>query len=156
MGKLPLPPSQDVAEARRRINKARQDARITHFDYITEREGIGVDRVLCKLCGALLKALVPLSDLGKEEVINGKTVVTQPVALRETNNFAEITIEFDDGSAHTTMTCKSCIGGLSDEELELLYAADMAHFDREERANKGKVRWHLMAHRIPTGFVRNR
>jgi hypothetical protein len=143
-------------KARERIQAAKNDLRMKSFNYITKREGIGIDEVKCKLCGVLLKKLVPLPDLGQEEVINGKTVVTQPVALRETNNYAEITIAFDDGSAHTTMTCKSCVPGLDNEKLELLYAADMNQFDEDEKANQGEVRWELMSNRNPSGFTRNR
>jgi len=139
-----------------RIQVAKKDPRMKCCNYIIKREGIGIDEVKCKLCGVLLKKLVPLLDLGQEEVINGKTVITQPVALRETNNYAEITIAFDDGSAHTTMTCKSCISGLDNEKLELLYAADMNQFDEDEKANQGEVRWELMSNRNPSGFIRNR
>ena len=149
---------KNKTKARKRIQEAKGPKGIQpkSFDYIEKREGIGIDSVACTLCGALLKKLVPLPDLGKEETINGQRVITQPVALRETNNYAEITIEFDDGSAHTTMTCRSCANELDEEQLEILYASDMEQFDKDEQAGQGAVRWELMAHRKPKGFVRDR
>ena len=47
-------------------------------------------------------------------------------------NYTEMTIEFDNNSAHVTPMCKKCVSGKTEEDLEAIYVADLEEFDREE------------------------
>lgn len=98
-----------------RISRAK-DAGLKAFQYIEEDRG-GLNRVLCKICGTPIKDRAP----------DGRGLgVLMTLAA-----YTEVTLEFDDGSAHVTPLCRSCAQSSSLEMLEACYGADMAQWQKE-------------------------
>ena len=64
-------------------------------------------------------------------------------------NYREMTIEFDNGTAHTTPTCVKCDGTKSEEDLEAIYIADLEEFDFEDD-DSSDIIWDRYLERIPT------
>jgi hypothetical protein len=140
----------------KRIKNAKKGCKCKCFDYMPMGKGFEAYEIKCKMCGCLVKKLCAIPDAEFFDEHSGQRTLIRPVILRELNIYAEITIEFDDGSAHTTMICKGCASKLKDKDLEDLYAADLAQFAKEEDHTRIKVPWRSMAHRKPIGFKRDR
>ncbi len=64
-------------------------------------------------------------------------------------NYREITIEFDNGSAHMTPACIKCANVSNKENLEAMYVADLEEFDIEDDGADAKI-WNVYLDRIPT------
>lgn len=65
-------------------------------------------------------------------------------------NYTEITIEFDDSSAHMTPMCRKCAKTENKEALEAMYIADLEEFEYEEEDdNKDKRIWDIYMGRKP-------
>lgn len=85
--------------------------------YIVRGTGGRVVEVMCALCSTTISRM-------KER--NGREV------LLGTGNYTEITIRFDDGSAHEACVCKQCAKSMTTEKLEYLYATHCADYALEE------------------------
>tara|TARA_Y100000310_G_C20428395_1_gene690193 strand:- start:153 stop:611 length:459 start_codon:yes stop_codon:yes gene_type:complete len=146
--------NRKTALNRVRSSKQKKDKkdRIKRWDYVTHDNG-EIVAVYCKLCGGKTKDLIPVDRVETKKVIKGQTIIWQRVVLQSLPGFAEIEIVFDDGSAHITNTCSGCIRtGLDQDDLELLYAADMEQFAKEESLGLGDVIWEHWADRIPLSY----
>lgn len=64
-------------------------------------------------------------------------------------NYREITIEFDDRSAHMTPVCVRCSNMRSKENLEAMYIADLEEFDIEDDGSNEKIWDDIYLSRIP-------
>ena len=73
-----------------------------------------ITAVYCKGCGDKIKGV---NDRGQ---------------LFEYGNYTEMTLEFDNNSAHVTPMCKKCVNSRTKEDMEAIYVADLEEFDREE------------------------
>ena len=135
-----------------RSNKAKKDKALKKFDYIEEQGHFGVSKVKCK-CGQTLAELRPVPEMQKVERIKGKTIIHERVAMCTNASYTEIEITFDDGSKHITPTCRDCIrSGFNEDDLNRIYAADMARWADEEKRGMGKVNWALNADRLAVSF----
>jgi len=130
---------------------------INKRDYIEHNEKCDslIDAVYCKMCGCKIKSLIPDDRFEESKTINGKIVIFQRLILAETSNYREILIEFDDGSAHVTCACNSCIAKMQSADLEEIYATDMDDWVGDEEKGRGPVdgvNWGTLAHRSLTRF----
>ena len=94
-----------------------------------------ITAVYCKGCGAQIKGL------------NDKQ------QLFPYGNYIEITIEFDNGSAHATPLCKECINVRTKDDIEAMYIADLEEFETEAGNTDGEV-WDVYLDRIPTKIAK--
>lgn len=136
-----MPPPQKVRERIRRAVERKPRLASSYMQYHAG-DDLYCEAVLCKLCGAQVRGLVP-----HEQYQNRLVMVSLPL-------YEEITIEFDDGSAHVTPLCSPCAEHLSPEDLEDIYAADMREMDSVARKRGGPVAWRRLEHRKPVRYVR--
>ena len=118
-----------------------------------ERRGDMEIAVFCVLTGNKIKGLVVLEDFQEKQRIGNTLVIRERVAVSQLANYAEITIEMDDGSAHVTSICKSTLPTMTREKLEQIYEADMAQMLLDEEAGRGPVKWELWEGRRPLRVV---
>jgi hypothetical protein len=142
--------------ADKRIKKEEKKKRGKKFDYVTLDRSAGQTEVFCKISGAPIKNLKVVSDLSIERQAEGRTVVREAVMLSENSNYAEIEIDFDDGSKHHTVVDKSIVNVLTSDDLETMYAADMKQWGIEESLGWGDVDWDRLSDRLPVGYRRIR
>jgi hypothetical protein len=70
-------------------------------------------------------------------------------------NYREMTIEFNDGSAHMTPACVHCMNIKDKDVLEAIYISDLEEFDIEDDGKNEKA-WDVYLDRIPTGIVKEK
>lgn len=126
------------------VSKARNPG---YFNYI-RRKGLRIEVVLCKLCRVPIRALEEVPT-GETEVRGNKIIKYVRQTLMVLPNYCEILIEFDDGSSHATPLCKQCAKKPhSSEELEDIYVADMAQWEKDE-TGADHVKWDKLEYRKP-------
>lgn len=115
------------AAAQQRVKNARKKGILKGFDFIEwhpSTSGI-INKVLCRLCGDVIKELIkdeqPLNIIRKGD----HTVKEYGMVLAATSNYTEILITFSDGTNHVAHCCASCSKNLTTELLEDMYAADL-------------------------------
>ncbi len=150
------PKTDPVKEARKRARKrakeAREDGCLKHFDYMEEKGRFGVSKVKCK-CGQTLQELRPIPEMQETERVKGATIIRERVAMFTNAAYTEVVITFADGSKHVTPSCKDCVArGFDLATLDVMYAADMDRWDKEETRGLGKVRWELNADRLAASW----
>lgn len=115
------------------------------FEYIKDVDGI-IRSVHCKLCGVMIRELQPLEGMGRTRVVKNRTIVEQPVILKALANYAEVTLECDDGSKHATCLCKGCaknLGSADPEVLNALHDADIIRLiSLDERHGEPRYSYH--------------
>ena len=79
------------------------------------------DAIYCKLCSTPVKIM-------KE--INGRP------QMSECGNYKEITLEFDDNSAHETCICTKCSGTMDIDKAIFLYQCDLKQWEKEDFKNQ--------------------
>lgn len=109
----------------------------------------GIEEVICKECGTPLRGYVPLPTHRERRTIDGKETVFERMVFATFAAYTEVTIDFDDGSHHVTITCKDCAQKLTLEDIEWHYATDMYEMDVE---TKGEMKWQFYADRKPVAF----
>lgn len=105
--------SEHKEELKRLVNRVGNNkCRCRYID----RDGNGmITAVYCKGCGRQIQGM---SSKGH---------------LFPYGNYTEMTIVFDDKSAHITPVCKKCVNSKkSREDIEAMYIADLEEFCREE------------------------
>lgn len=117
-------------------------------------DGKYIEAVMCKLCGATIASLRDVDDLPAQVVktSEGRKNVVR-VMLAYNDQYVNMKIAFDDGSAHVTQICKKC--GEREDILDLLddiYNLDLAQFEMDEKRGLGKVSWGLMDKRRPVAI----
>ena len=130
--------------AQKRIDKALGKVKLKAGKYVAyhpESPGT-IEAVLCKFCGARIKGWV-----SQERYQNRMSLLALPL-------YEEVTIEFDDGSAHVTPMCSKCADTLDAEKVEAAYVADMQEFAEAEGKGAGAVNWKMFQDRKITGFKR--
>lgn len=114
-----------------------------------------VQGCLCPLCETPIRGLVEADGMRTIRRSKGQTVIEKPMVLACLASYAEVTIEFDDGSKHVTGICKSCIEeGLTAEDLEAVYAADLLEMATIEQNGGGRAPWKILSDRKPMSFKR--
>lgn len=104
------------------IEKAKKALR--HFHYMRSGPNGNIDKVLCKGCGAVLQSLVPDERYTYSKIVNGQKVVYKMLVMAQTQQYSEVAIEMEDGSAHITALCQTC--ATHPPNLQDLYAADLS------------------------------
>lgn len=128
---------------RKDIPVVKAKAKLKAWDYMVRGKGFD-EKVLCKCCGAVLVSLIPHKTFQR----NGKTI--EQMVMAQTPAYQQVDLEFDDGSAHSTVMCKGCAGNLKPEDYESIYAADMDDFVKLEKKG-AKIPWEMFEGRKPVG-----
>ena len=63
-------------------------------------------------------------------------------------NYREITIEFDNNTAHETPMCRKCANVQDKDALEALYLADLDDFEVDDTPKDNDI-WNLYLDRVP-------
>jgi hypothetical protein len=83
-----------------------------------------LERLQCKLCGDVIGE-IQLRPVGRKQRPDGRIVEKIVENFTRNDQYTEIKIAFEDGSAHVTNGCKRCLTGqLSVEQLEALTYTD--------------------------------
>lgn len=101
-----------------------------------------LEAVYCPICRRKIRGLVPHDQYPTRMIM-----VSLP-------GYEQITIEFDDGSAHVTPVCSTCATNLTPDDLDDLYAADLQDFETIQQKGGGTVNWQDHLTRKPTGYKR--
>lgn len=115
-----------------------------------------IESMSCRLCTGIIRSLVESENPIRIQKMGDKTLITKLAIPAETSSYQEITIEFDDGSAHVTAVCRHCSGKLSNDMLEELYVTDLEQFERDEDEGRGPNRWDKLLTRVPTSYKVNK
>lgn len=148
-------PTPDQLDAARMRARARADRAAGTWPYPSVRQhpvfSQTMDSVLCRGCGAVLRGWVDDERFEEAREVNGQHLVYRRLIFATFSGYAELTMVFDDGSAHVAHGCHECLSKVVDlEDLEQLYAADLREWLAQESAGKGPARWDLLADRAPT------
>jgi len=68
-------------------------------------------------------------------------------------NYREMTIEFNDGSAHMTPICVQCMNINDKDTLEAMYISDLEEFDIDDDGKNENV-WDVFLERIPNKIAK--
>lgn len=109
----------------------------------------GIEEVLCKECGTPVRGLVVHPGHSERRSINGKDTVFERMVMATFPEYTEITIDFDDGSHHVTVSCSKCAQSMTLADVEWHYCTDMLEMDIE---SKGELAWQYFADRLPVAF----
>lgn len=101
-----------------------------------------ITALLCKGCGAKIAGWIP-SETHPDRMIYAALA-----------GYMDVLIEFEDGTKHSTPMCQECAAKVTNDDLEDIYAADLAAFMEEERLGRGSVPWHVMGLRKPKRLVK--
>jgi hypothetical protein len=107
----------------------------------TCEEYICDDCIKCKLCSTPIRR--------KKKIGDG-------FVMAELGNYKEITLEFDDNSAHETCVCSECSYNIDIDKAQFLYQCDLAQWRKEgfpDQISKGY--WQSLEARTVTGFKLN-
>ena len=138
-----------------RARKAEKLGKVSIPDYV-KFSRFGIDQVLCKCCGCVIKGTVIRDDWTETRMINGKPVIFQRLALAQLAEYAEVEILFDDGSRHVTCCCVHCSEHLTPDHLEHIYCCDMLMWEKEAAATNTHVAWERYEKRRPVSHRRVR
>jgi hypothetical protein len=88
------------------------------WDYIIPKDGNATDpeTVLCKMTGATIQSTRKAGSR---------------MMLLPTSAYSEICIDFNDGSHHITAMSRDGVKHLTPEDLEVIYCADLAQWQKE-------------------------
>lgn len=118
-------------------------------DYVQFDSFGNIEHIVCKLCGTTIAGMQDMEqgkELDKKTKTWIKTVVRQ---FRRFPNYAEVKIEFEDGSAHVTNLCDRCAQeNIEPDILKAIYNADI---DMEEK--QGNKHTALLRKRVPSRVV---
>ena len=143
--------------ALRRVKTAKElGSNVKNWNFVQNEKG-SVHAVFCPCCGKKIKGLVPLDSMEEKRVLRDRTVIVQRVILQALGDYAEVTIEMDDGSAHVMPICGCCLDhGLDEDCMEQMYSADLGLMAEQEAVGMGDAPWSLLAARKPISFKRAR
>lgn len=125
-----------------------------HIDFSPLNKNF-IEEMRCRLCNCVIRSLIESEKPISVRKISDKTLITKLAIPAETSSYQEITIEFDDGSAHVTAICGHCSGFLSNDTLEELYVTDLEQFERDEDEGRGTNSWSLLLPRKPVSYKVN-
>jgi hypothetical protein len=91
--------------------------------YLDVRNSV-IENLYCKKCGELIAGLTAVDNGRKLRMERGQTIIETKVAFGALANYRTILIECDDGSAHETTVCSTCLPGLTVDDLNDFLTAD--------------------------------
>lgn len=102
------------------------------MDYLKSQQmGDDCDEVVCKLCGT------KILNKGKPN-----------------NLYQEITIEFEDRSAHETSICKSCAQNpIDQDQLEFIYMSDINQWKRELNIDYEHMNKEIKSYKVGSRYM---
>ena len=99
---------------------------------------VQADAILCKLCSTPVRTMKQVGDNS---------------VMAECGNYKEITLVFDDNSAHETCICKTCSGRLTIEQAGFLWNCDIKQWKAEDINNAiSKGYWQTLEAKQVTSF----
>lgn len=131
--------------AKSRIAAARNKGGLAAWEYVVNSPDGYVDAVLCKKCGTPCTGLVEHDRRGYTRMEGGQLVKTRFLVMAQLPAYDSVVIEFKDGTAHETVVCKTCKPGLTAEDLEAIYAADIDRLDTIDK--HGVMKWEQFSER---------
>lgn len=105
--------------------------------FVIRNEQLGVvDRVLCRVCGKVLMALVESPEPLYTKKDGNTTTIVKLAAHQTTADYQHVKLLFDDGSRHIAVCCKKDAASLvaGEIDLERFYAHDLAQWLSEKDA----------------------
>jgi hypothetical protein len=145
------PRARALARARAREGASHRRTKI-HRDFVKYHPGGEITEVLCRMCGGVIKSLIPVPTREKSQVINGRIVIRERLILAETQDYREIIVKFDDGSGNVEHVCAPCLRKLTVPDLEDIYAATLEQWRTDEKRGQGAAPWDILADRTPVSF----
>lgn len=147
---------RDPAEQKKVIDAARERARkrvLRHeqIPYLIHDEGM-LTEIRCKCCGVAIAALRELDRVVDDRWLSDRREIVKLAALRTLPSHRQVRLIFDDGSAHETECCTSCLAKMTLEDAEAMYAGDLAQFLDDELCSGDEIPWHALADRCVTRF----
>ena len=120
-----------LATLQERITEAKTRGRLAKFRYHVPRtvaSGLRIAETFCKTCGTQITGFRPAMDPIRQATDDlAKTVLLiQPMMMGPLAGYVTVLLELDDGSKHATPLCQPCADTLTAEDLEAIYAADLA------------------------------
>lgn len=114
-----------------RVDAAREKPLCTKPEYVRWERG-GIAEVFCKVCGVTIRKMMATEQQPEVRRVGNQTIVREQVALSSLANYREARLLCDDGSAHVTPLCVSCVDKLTDEaHREECYALDLKQWSKE-------------------------
>ena len=113
-----------------KISDAKKNASIKKADYVKRgRQAKSSDAVYCKLCGDKIAGYILDDSFSEATRANGQTIIRERMIWAEFPNYAELEIEFDDGSKHVTPACRRCANqNHSAEVLDAVHMVDVGRW----------------------------
>lgn len=123
-------------------------------NYVIYDDVGAIKELFCKVCGSAI-AGVQESVRGMRQTRQGLWVEERVLAWRRFPNYAELKMEFEDGSFHVTNGCRNCLTeALTNEQLHELMHADMSMEGTENaEASKERVAARIVAIRTDGGGI---
>ena len=115
-----------------------------------------IERMECRSCGTVIRSLIESEKPVRIQRMHNQTLITKLAIPAETSSYQEITVEFDDGSAHVTAICRHCSVNLSNDMLEEIYVTDLEQFERDEDEGRGPSKWESLLARKPISYKVNK
>lgn len=83
-----------------------------------------LEELFCKICGTAIGGMT--EQVKGKRFENGHWIEERILRFRRFHNYAELKLEFHDGSAHVTNGCRNCLHeGLTFDQMHELHLADM-------------------------------
>lgn len=83
-----------------------------------------LEELFCKVCGTAIGGMS--TQVKGKRFENGQWIEEHILRFRRYHNYAELKLEFWDGSAHVTNGCRDCLHeGLTFDQMYELHCADM-------------------------------
>ncbi len=112
-----------------------------------------VQSIHCKLCDVAIKEQREDPNWEQTREIRGQIIKYKRLIPHSLSDYREITIQFNDGSAHVTSICAPCLSSLDGGKLERLYQGDLAQWLYEAEIGMGDLDWEYVADREITGYT---
>ncbi len=87
--------------------------------------------LLCCCCGTVIAGKAP-RVVGRRQTRDNRWIETVAIEFRRYSNYAEVKIQFLDGSYHVANGCRKCLTeNMVPEKLHEIHMADMLHEDMQ-------------------------
>lgn len=120
---------------------------IARFTPVKYNKGT-IEGLFCKFCQAQIAGMIEDERYERVERKGSRTIVHKRLVLGHLPLYREKRLVFDDGSAHITHCCATCLPLLAEPaHAEFAYQHDLKQWDEDEKRGFGSVRWDKVAER---------